>query len=582
MNMKRSAVIIGVDKVHGMALLHDAAAGAMAFADWASSQAIDVDLLTDSGGSNVTVAQVKSTVKRIVDSQTYDQLIIYFAGHGICKQPGTELWLLSGATEDSNEAINLSGSSWQARNARINHIVFISDACRTPASNPLLSQIFGSIIFPNAVALPQRPALDFFYATLPWQPAIEVPEPEAAQQYRAVFTSDLLKGLRGEIVYVVLKEDNGPTGNAVWKVTSDSVKPFLIEHVPLTASGYDIRLQQFPEIIVESRPPTYLSLFDAAPAADPAFDVPEAGSPCPSDIMCSLQAETFFHQSMQPSLYSPEIRDVAMRSKMAARISEIERAKGRESFETRTGFSVVGSRIARAVVSRSSWDMFEENGAQHIRVHNENLEDQPRSALIQIEFGKVVPLAVLPGFIGTIVADGPRVLSISYLPSRGSSRYPQHNPDLLDDVRRRNASASVAAESGHFRFETEVLAIQAADMLRESKGIDPMLGLYSAYAYAQAGKFEEVHSVFEIMHREPEPVLYDVAMLAGKLLPGLGESPRAAPFCPMLAQGWWLIEATGTELNDWAQHARSLLLPGLWTTLDAERVADLWTSVERD
>lgn len=53
-----------------------------------------------------------------------------------------------------------------------------------------------------------------------------------------------------------------------------------------------------------------------------------------------------------------------------------------------------------------------------------------------------------------------------------------------------------------------------AEFLRLEKALDPTLGLYAAYAYIQIGKRKLAKSVYDYMTQEPEPVLFDVALLA--------------------------------------------------------------------
>ena len=64
-----------------------------------------------------------------------------------------------------------------------------------------------------------------------------------------------------------------------------------------------------------------------------------------------------------------DTRDVARGSDLARAIDPLLDTKGRESFETRTGFTMVGAKPMRAAVTGSRCDLFEESGAYQIRVH---------------------------------------------------------------------------------------------------------------------------------------------------------------------------------------------------------------------
>jgi hypothetical protein len=78
-------------------------------------------------------------------------------GHGILLAPGTEYWLLSGAPQNPNEAVNLLRSAEDARNASIPHVIFFSDACRSTVPGAPLNGVVGGSIFPIA-RLPHRVA----------------------------------------------------------------------------------------------------------------------------------------------------------------------------------------------------------------------------------------------------------------------------------------------------------------------------------------------------------------------------------------------------------------------------------------
>lgn len=80
----------------------------------------------------MTFDEIFDAVNEIVRSASTDQLIVYFAGHGVLINRN-EHWLLSEAPRRANAAVNVSGSVELARFCGIRHVVFISDACRTVA-----------------------------------------------------------------------------------------------------------------------------------------------------------------------------------------------------------------------------------------------------------------------------------------------------------------------------------------------------------------------------------------------------------------------------------------------------------------
>ena len=262
--MRRALISVGVNKTGGLPTLRAAAAGAQKMADWARGQGYDSNLLTDSSGQPVRLADLIAAIQTVVEKRSYDQLVVFFSGHGMLKGPDYEIWLLSGSPSNPNEAVNVPGSIALARNCGIPHVAIISDACRSMPTSMNIGQVMGSVIFPNESPRSPRPEVDLFYATLPGDPAMEVPPDKAASEYRGIFTECLLRGLSGQIAEVQ-RQVPGPKG-AIIVVPSRPLKKYLEVAVPHEASAISIKLHQDPEIRVESDMPTYLAEFPNAEA----------------------------------------------------------------------------------------------------------------------------------------------------------------------------------------------------------------------------------------------------------------------------------------------------------------------------
>src|SRR4051812_46690220 len=100
----RAAVLIGVNKTGGLPTLKDAAKGVGRMEAWARAQGFDtVEAITDDGGRTVDIGVIKRAINRIIDRGT-DQLVVYFAGHGVNIQYG-EYWLLTDAPRDTQAAV---------------------------------------------------------------------------------------------------------------------------------------------------------------------------------------------------------------------------------------------------------------------------------------------------------------------------------------------------------------------------------------------------------------------------------------------------------------------------------------------
>lgn len=579
--MNRCAVIIGVNKTGDLPLLNAAVSGAEEFAGWATAQGIQVTLLTDKNGAQVNLNNISKAIREFVQQRIFDQLIVFFSGHGILRAPDWELWLLSGAPDDPNDAVNVPGSIWLARNAGIPHVVMISDACRSRPNTTRLSQIQGGVIFPNETPKPPRPAVDVFYAALPGDPAMEAPSEEATQNYRGIFTECLLKGLKGKVSDIIIDRGRNQPVESRWVIPSWELKTYLEQQVPESASNISIKLQQDPDIRVESHLPQFLATVSApqAPTRDETVKGPIRGTESSrafklqfKDVIESYQRKAFAAKPIQRN-----IRSMAEKTGLVAAMDQLIATRGRQSFETGTGFTLIGSQVERVIASESTCDIFQESGAFQIRVHNA-ADNNPQSLLMQITGGRAIPLAILPGFIGTVLIENQQVVSIAYVPARKSPQYVQYEHNAAE-IEQRRAFLAVATRNGAFRIDASPQSLDAVHYLKKLDGVDPIFGLYAAYAYAQAGNFEGVESVYTFMSSATQPVLFDIALLAGKLFDQ--QNHAIAPFCPMLTQGWALLTPYEEKLPDVVRNASRNLVPGLWTTFEPEPAENLWKVIEK-
>ena len=75
-------------------------------ADALRSEGFEVKLLVDSSGP-VRASDVFDAISELVGRGTLDQLVIYFSGHGFLNA-FSEVWMLSNAPQNPNEAISLA------------------------------------------------------------------------------------------------------------------------------------------------------------------------------------------------------------------------------------------------------------------------------------------------------------------------------------------------------------------------------------------------------------------------------------------------------------------------------------------
>ena len=195
-------------------------------------------------------------------------------------------------------------------------------------------------------------------------------------------------------------------------------------------------------------------------------------------------------------------------------------------------------------------------------------------------------LPVVKGFITNVAWAPNGIASVTFVPSANAWRFAdyQANRDRIDALHAIITSASIL--SG-FRIEGDPetrnrRAEAMANDFRVLKSVDPTLGIYAAYAYAQAGLEDKVQSVAEFMRSDLEFEFFDLAMLAnrrvraeGGFLPG-----SLFPLWPMLAQGWEFLLPYQMRTEYGLDELRRFLLPSLWTTLALDAKAQVRRIVE--
>jgi hypothetical protein len=268
---------------------------------------------------------------------------------------------------------------------------------------------------------------------------------------------------------------------------------------------------------------------------------------------------------------------------LAAEESVLRQATAQGVFTAGRGFKVFGAGIKAAYAWRARCDLEAgEGGSVRVRVEmdaSDNESSRPRSVVIEFEDGKGCALAALPDYVGTVVVDQGEVASVAYEPAENSWRWDMYG-DLRDQVRELRAMVSVATRHGVFRVDQDEARV-VAERIRLLKGIDPTLGLYAAYAYNDAGLAREIGFLDSYMREDLNGSLFDVAMLQRN--PNLDaqsmEPLDVSPFCPMLSQGWSLLDAKRVRLAEPVQAARHHLAPSLWTLFEPEGVSILHDAI---
>jgi len=561
----RAAVVAGVNKTGNLPFLRAAASGAKLVADWLTGEGFEVKLIVDDD-QPVTADAIKRAVTALVERGTLTQLVIYFSGHGVAFG-NSEFWLLTGAPDDLNEAVSVVECVDRASRSAIPNVVIICDACRSiPDFDSSL--LHGTVIFPKGSFVPsvQSPEVDRFYATRPGSPAYEVKL--AADNYTGIYTSTFLDAFRHPRAGMVTKV------NKMEVVTNRALKAFLLGEVPSRLKTARAQVIQYPDCKLESSDSNYIGRALAE-------EVSVRGLAAPNITIADI-ADHQFSLTNVGALGS--LRDIdpeaLARAAAASGFSATQRslleAKKPDSLDFESGFSVAGATVRKAwIAGERNPEIVSPGDGKELPalVRIPESHGSPVTAALVFEDGSGTVVAALPGFIGSLAIEGGHVMSITYSPSRNSSRWSDYAAagKRINELR---ALVSTSARFGVFRIEGDRESRMAAgrrlaDQIRVLKGVDPTLGIYAAYAYVDANLSEKVRSVQSYMRGDLGVDLFDVALLADSLTGQRIDGSLNAvvvPFCPMLTQGWQLLRVREVTLSEDVQRARDNLRPGLWTT----------------
>ena len=404
----RAAVVIGINKTGSLPVLRAAASGATVVGDWLEQEGFHVHRFIDDQGP-VRHWQIFDAVNGIVKKGIYDQLVIYFSGHGFLNSYN-ELWMLSGAPEDPNAAISLVESIRLCKRTGIQNVVFISDACRSTATSLAADSVRGSIIFPttnNSGNVSTK--ADRFLAAQQGDPAYEVSVELAAGEYQGIYTASFLDAFK-------YPDDSMVTlSNGVEVVLNKNLEAYLKREVPKRAQARSITLRQRPDTEVLSD--RYIGRVRRAG--------PPTSSPPPEQPTIDQVAELAFEKvglgplvASSPVSDSPAIQKLSRETGFEKARDKVLKAQAPGQFESQTGFSVNGAKVTQALANRNMRvEVLPEGDGQPsgVRLWPASASSAA-SVVLQFSDGTGTVVAGLPGFIGTIVVDDRRIVSVNYVP----------------------------------------------------------------------------------------------------------------------------------------------------------------------
>ena len=572
--MIRAGVFIGVDKTGGLQKLNDAAAGARRMYEWALAQGMTdkshAKLITDAGGAKVHPDLIYDAIKGVIDGPGADQLIVYYAGHGV-NINRSEQWLLTEAPVKASAAVNVSGSVELARYCGIQHVVIISDACRVAPEGIQAQNVRGVDIFPNEAASDKSKPVDQFYACVLGRTAAEIKDGAvAAGNYSALYTGVLLDALSGSRpdVLELAAEDGGRTRY----VRTRRLEAYLESEVPRRVKALNLqnKVNQNPDAIITSDQSWVSRISDPGGPSRGIPDVPPPPTSTISNLRVVSQKLMRFATEGDQDLFREQMEeartgDVAGADQLAETADRIAKPFGPDHFETECGFKVRGARIVDFYAPRARGELL--GGAGDVLRIN-GLEKPAVRVLLRFDrnVGTVIP--AIPGFLAALTFDEGELVDLGYEPSANTSRWASYQHEILE-LRSLRAIAASASQHGRFRLEQDD-ASKLAQRMQHMKDKDPTLSVYAAYAYHDLQEIERIRAMSDYQSRDLGVTLFDLALL-GRELVGKGVGPGAGivPFFPLLSQGWALLQAHRVMLHPALGGIERTMRESLWSLFDA-------------
>jgi hypothetical protein len=585
--MKRAIVLIGVQEAKGLPELEAVWDGVAEMKRWAVDQGFDaIETFTDEDGP-VRIPAIRSRIRELIDAAVYEQLVVYFAGHGI-NNGQSEYWLLSEVKSFPDEAVNLKASEDLARYNGISHVVFISDACRTAAKGISQQRIDGSMIFPNGNTDGVARYVDIFYATTLGGAALEIEDVgESAKTYRAIYTEALVEALDGRQPKARKHDADDKHYVRMW-----DLRDFLAEEVPLRVYQ-SVKKTQTPDAIISSRD-MWISVFSDPPPPVPVGGLlgfgGDGGTPPPSPAALStrmLREAAADDPGVLPAALQRLENEIDTTDRgqadLGRRIAAAAQPFGPLHFETGCGFKATGARIVKAVGRAGELEVIDitENGDESW-VSLYLPDSRPANAVIAFDNGTCVVLPGLHEFIGALTFVGRDLVSVSYDPMDYSWRWAEYGDRLAEIWQLRSVVAAASAMST-FRLPDDEEGRRLARRMQFGKGYDPTLAVYAAYAYRDQQRRDRLNDMAGYQASDLGVTLFDIAMLSRRIdgqAPGARE--QVLPFAPLLSQGWALLPAHGLELPDALAPIRDgVITDSLWTLYTEDCLDALHEAIER-
>lgn len=613
-----ACLAIGVGDAPPLDYLRGALNGAVAIAAWANEQGFATRLLTDER-KPVERADVAAALEGLL-AEAPEALVLYFAGHGLSRAAGDDLWLLS-RWEREERAISVNGLRDRLSRYGLLRLVLISDACRSPV-DVATQTIEGDSLLGRGPFDEETPDFDLWYSASRGRAAFMIPgaTPDAT---RCIFSGLLAEALAG--AHDAAFDQDDPQR----PLTSFRLKEFLKPEVRVRAARYGVELKPVivtsilpPKNRYRARPPAVVPVFPPWPEPGDASLSAMGGAPTTGRIVpppgaswsSRLSGAERLHPiaekmplSLEALLASDADRMANTDAANAARIDAVLSGFRQETrpthFETGAGLVLSGASAAQVLTgSCAEAELFE--GGRIVRLNPPVDADKsafwrgssplkvPLPLLIKLSNGDWAGTTALPHFVLALGITASGVETALF-----RSMY---------------AHANRAAESTMASLAASGLAgdqaPEVAKQLRANKHADPMMGVIAAWLHYAVGDVDNIRRTAFFFAERNQPVPFDIALLCrlkawrdddGVMrvdIPPVDENPTTdsvpwfmrerthgfvgavlAGRFPFLRQGWALLDSEGHGdlyppcLSRIARHLR----PAPFTTLDPDGGAKL-------
>src|SRR5579884_948340 len=598
--MIRAGVFIGVQKTGNLPALNDAVSGATAMYEWARSQGMQAKLISDAH-TDVHPDLISTAIQEITDGAGVDQLVLYFAGHGAYINRG-EQWLMTAAPRNSNAVVNVNGSVELARYCGIKHVVLISDTCRVAPEGNQAQNIRGSEVFPNEVVSDAANAVDQFFACRLGKAAMEVRNLSAGvSSFRALYTTVLLEALRGEHDTVL---ESGEDGDSYDYVRPVPLEVFLEREVPVRLQRMNLqqRIDQNPDAIITAHRHWLARLMRIAgkyrapkPATrsrdlirpqlaerefrkiivslggDPARRSKPA-SELPAAVLDTLIGTAVEGKRSDLNLYMSMMRGTPSAERVVADVQRFAAPFGPDHLETGCGVKVRGARIAEAVMAAGEAFVFGEDRS-FVRVRPQR---GAGSLLLRFDDCSAVVIAAIPGFLTALTFENGELIDAAYEPSANTPLGADY-ATAAEDIRLLRGIIASASQFVRFRLDRIADPLSIAQRMQYSKGIDPTLAVYAAYAYHDLQRIDRIRNISAHLNEMLGGVtVFDVALLGRQLVNApMDRASCIVPFVPLFSQAWSLLAANRVKLRPELKGVASHLRESIWSVFNPEAVEPL-------